>query len=233
MAKKQHKKDPKKWNIIRGRKGRTHITRCGEGYLNASKNYREVHHVVCVNCVADATISDMLKDDEALERIRNCLAETNWNINDSHNTVGLPKKPAFPKKPSSDWNGWPCHQVDHNVKDGYTDRVSVDLKDNVWDPALKVSKKCKFEPKDLAEQLKQRSKFWFRFLSKRGKGNRGTAYCWENRMKIERGKIALPKPWYYPFSMHPSKPTRRMAPPSDKDFSAGMKAALEKLFNSL
>lgn len=219
--------------LVRGRRGRTHITRCSRGYISPSYIYKEVHHVLCIHSVTDATIAEQLGDDEDVQRIKDCLDLTNWNINDSHNTVGLPKKRAFYKYPGTDWDGWPCHQVDHNVADGYTETVGTDLKTHVWEPVLEVAEDCEFEAKALEDLLKARSDHWYGFLDGRGKENAGTAFCWKHRFEIDQGKVSDPrvtKPWFHPFSMHPGDPTERKPPPDEGSFTSRFKDLLSATF---
>src|SRR5579871_6021082 len=107
-----HTRSSKKALIKRNRNGREHINSCDKGYFQASSKFTQIHHIVCVSSMSDATISKLVADRGKMEFIRECLKLTNWNINDDLNTVGLPLKRAFVKKPPAEWNGWPCHQVD-------------------------------------------------------------------------------------------------------------------------
>jgi hypothetical protein len=232
---KAHKGKVEDPELVRGRRGRSHIDRFNRGYVGVSWHDREVHHVVCVHSVTDATISEQLDgNDENIQRIKDCLDLTNWDINDAHNTVGLPKKAAFYKYPASAWGGWPCHQVDHNCTDGYTDTVSTYLKKNVWLSALKTAKNCEFEAKALESLLKKCSDHWFgKFLKPRGSDNAGTAFCWKHRFDISEGKCKDPRvtePWYYPFSMHPDTPTERNPPPDESQFSKRFSEMLSATF---
>jgi hypothetical protein len=165
--------------------------------------------------MSNATISDLVDDKGQTEFVRECLKLTNWNINDEPNTVGLPLKRAFVKKPNVEWNGWPCHQVDHNPL--YTDAVSERLNSKVWQKVLKNRKKCttcgtkcNINAQSVESQLKRQSKYWRTFLSGRGKEQRGTARCWKDRKDI-------PDQWYIPFSMDPSDDPPKRAVPEDWD----------------
>jgi hypothetical protein len=221
-------------DLVRGRVDDTHIKRCNRGYGNSPKisyEYREVHHVLCVHSLTDATISALMQNDGTqLERIKDCLNLTKWNINDDHNTVGLPKKTAFYKYASSSgWGEWPCHQVDHNVNGGYTEEVSGFLKTNVWDTVEETSKGCKFKAKSFEQLLKDCSQFWYDFLESRGKEDGGTAYYWDNRFGIADGTKKAANKWYYPFSMHPNTPTPRKPPPDPKKASERLKQLLKAI----
>jgi hypothetical protein len=235
-----HKLKIKNSELIRGRVGRTNIERCkknkGFGDDSITYYYREVHHVVCVHCMTDATISEMMENDsDKLQTITDCLDLTKWDINDDHNTVGLPKKSAFYEYKPSQWGGWPCHQVDHNVNGGYTEQVSLFLKVNVWDVVIETAKECEFEPESLEELLKDCSDFWYDFLKTRGGENGGTAYCWKHRFEIADGthkNKSVKQPWYHPFSMHPDTPTERKPPPDPDAFKNRIKEMLEATFSA-
>jgi hypothetical protein len=212
-----HKRSSKKSLIQRNRKGRVHIDNCGEGYHNASGYFTQIHHIVCISSIANATISDKVQDKGQTEFVRECLKLTKWDINDAPNTVGLPLKRAFVHKGApGGWDGWPCHQVEHP---SYTEKVSDKLYENVWVKVLKKRAKCKDCKKEcninaasVLQELNTESKTWLSFLRNRGNGSdsgqKGTAYCWTNR--------ATNVNWYIPFSMNPDGATFRNAPPDWK-----------------
>ena len=227
--KKKHKPDPKSWKIKRNRKGREHIDACSTGYPSTSNLFRQVHHIVCISSISDATIKKQLKDDDDVKFIRKCLKATVWNINAAHNCISLPLKRAFlDKRAVTGWDGFPCHLVDHNPH--YTLKISEDLKKKVWEPSIEVAEECEFKGKNLATALKTCSDDWRTFLTNRGQGgdssDRGTEYSWKNREKIK-------DTWYIPFSMHPGVPTKRKPPPDWGKFSGSMKKYLKKMFQAI
>jgi hypothetical protein len=223
-----HTRSSKKSLIKRSRNGREHIVNCDKGYFKASHEFTEIHHMVCVSSMSDATIRKLVADSGKMEFIRECLKLTDWNINAEPNTVGLPKKPAFVKRNSSDWNGWPCHQVDHNPL--YTKAVSSRLNKQVWQEVLKNRTKCKDCKKEcninassVQTQLEGESDFWHDFLDTRGEEEGGTAFCWKHRKSI-------PDVWYIPFSMDPSDaPPKRDPPPEWDGLSSTLKNYLSKI----
>jgi len=221
-----HKTPSKKSLIVRHKQGRKHITNCKAknfGYCQTSEKFTQIHHILCLAALTDARIAKDVKGKTQFDRgqmqfIRECLKLTKWNINDAGdvngytNVVGLPLKRAFVKKPAAEWDGWPCHQVEHNPM--YTSAVCARLYEQVWKEAIKLRKKCQkckteclIEAKTLQEQLKLESEHWYKFLNKRGKIPLTTAFCWENRDKPE-----LEKCWYIPFSMA-LVPKSRKPPP--------------------
>ena len=223
-----HQRSSQKSKIQRNRQGRTRIDNCGTGYYNQTRSFRQIHHIVCISSMSNATIKDLISDKGQMEFIRECLKLTNWDINDEPNTVGLPLKRAFVKKEPAGWNGWPCHQVDHNPY--YTDGVSVRLKKKVWLKVLKKRKqcttcntKCNINAASVEKQLNAESKHWRTFLTRRGRSKLGTAYCWKKRHSV-------PDVWYIPFSMHPAKPPRRDPPPDWDSLTETLKEYLSGIF---
>jgi len=229
MAKK-HKKDPKSWKIKRRRDGNVHIRNCSSGYVNASKSFRQVHHVLPVTCLGDGSISKAVNEDgDKLKVIRNCLKETVWDINAAPNCIGLPLKPAYHhKRAPPGWGGLPCHQVDHPQ---YTAEVADYLKSTVWDPISVQAEECADFKTSIAGQLDDASDHWRGQL--KGRGWRpigpagGTAHCWEHR--ADPGMEEL---WYLPFSMA-AEPTRHSPPADFESFSGSMKAYLRKIFTAI
>jgi hypothetical protein len=231
-----HKRSSKKSKITRIRKGMVHKTNCDEGYYKASKAYTQIHHMVCISSMTNATIADKVKDKGKSEFIQECLKLTDWDINAKPNVVGLPLKRAFvaPAAPPG-WDGWPCHQVEHP---SYTNKVSSNLNTNVWQIVLKLRQKCQncgtecnINAKTVETELGDESDFWMDFLKDRGtgadSGQKGTAHCWTNR----KSNIN----WYIPFSMNPGKATFRAAPkdPTSLSFSALGKYCSEIMFSLL
>jgi hypothetical protein len=202
----RHQMDHKEW--------------CSDGYYETvagspiSGEFSQIHHLLCVGKLKDSSISDQVNSTVKMEFLRECLKLTDWDINESYNTVGLPLKPAFIHLGApSGWDGWPCHQVEHNT---YEDQVEMDLNANVWVQVLKLQKKCKdckkkcnINAEGIETQLTNESQRWRDFLSNRGKGlnvgTNSTAWCWKNRKSIKGS-------WYKPFSMNPGKPAKRECP---------------------
>lgn len=200
----KHPKDPGYFRIRRSRNGQEHITSCNTGYYNDTRWFMQIHHILPVSSLQDAYIDKQLKSEDNLRIIRFCLGETEWNINASHNCIGLPLKLAFVGRNPKRWGGLPCHLVDHNL---YTDHMHKDLNKNVWQPALRQNVKCQFERDSLEPQLRGRSDFWRGWLKARGAQQGGTKYCWRNRHNPE-----MKYKWYIPFSMAVGKPPYRKAP---------------------
>jgi hypothetical protein len=218
MAKKKHKPDPLEGVLIRQRKGNTHITNNGsKGY---TKTHSQIHHIVCITCMQDAKIADTVTNKKDLEFIRKCLKITKWDINEKPNTIGLPLTPAYYRDWSKGWDGFPCHQVDHDL---YYADVSGILYSNVWEPLLIEREECNIDEKACATELNNVSSFFEGELKTRGKG---TLHCWENR-----DKPALENSWYIPFSMAIlSTPRKRKPPP---DLSEAIKKKMKQLFQAI
>jgi hypothetical protein len=104
MAK--HKKDPKSNFIQNGRNG-THLRNPSNGYKMPGLS--EVHHILCHSCVQDAAIFVKGTDKPYILK---CLAITKWDVNNSQNLIGLPKKWAYVLDYAGHaaWDKLPCHQ---------------------------------------------------------------------------------------------------------------------------
>ncbi len=219
-----HKQDPDEWLIKRNRDSDKHIDACASGYEYGRKRpdwstYSNIHHIVCISCMADGTIEEYVTDAARFQFIKNCLAETNWNINAGPNTIGLPKKQAYVDKLASPyWGGWACHQVDHP---SYLNKVSDRLNDDIWVTCQGVAQDCKIKGQAIATQLKNESDFW------RGKlSGRDTVNKWKTKK--------TDPDWYKPFSMDIDTPSPRKPPPDWADqFTPGMVSRLSELFAML
>jgi len=213
----KHKKDPTTWKIIRYRDDH-YADNCKSGYK--VPRLHQVHHIVPVQCVSDASIQKVAGDKASF--IRKCLKVTDWDINRPPNCVGLPLKRAYPRadRIPTDWktlDKYPCHIVDHGQ---YNKDVENDLGKNVWDVAIDASNDCKLDPKTLKAELEKSRKYWRGEVRRRGSRRSGTKHCWDNRQ-------TMPTTWYIPFSMALS-PTPRSAPPAS--MSGTIKSYLQKLF---
>ena len=218
-----HQKDPVNWAIKRHRNGREHIDACKEGYYQTTHLYMQVHHILPIESLANATIEAQLQDVEKFNFILKCMMVTDWKINAVGNVVGLPLKRVLwaPLAPPG-WTAWPCHQVDHNPK--YNMEVCNDLKSKVWNIAIENAEECYVNGTDLATALSGRSDWWQTELERRATrggpaDDKGVAYCWEHREK-------LPDTWYRPFSMA-ADPSSRSVP---KALSGSLEAYVRKLF---
>ncbi|MBI2379773.1 MAG: hypothetical protein HYV16_03335 [Gammaproteobacteria bacterium] len=218
---KNHKPDPKSWDIKRSRNGNEHISNCSSGYVATKSHFfRQVHHIVCVSSISDATIAKFVSDSAELEFLRKCLAITKWNINASDNCISLPLKPVYLDASAPiGWDNLPCHQVEHNPY--YTDAVSARLNSNIWSPLKQKAEQCEVSPQSIESALKAESSHWRDFLTTRGASQQGTKHCWENQM-------SLPMTWHIPFSMALSPKPRK--PVDYKKLTGTVKEMLKSLF---
>lgn len=229
-----HPKDPPDWDIKRNRDEDKHIDACvspkGKGYVckdltGATKNlsdYSNIHHIVCISCMADGTIDGYVTDSAKRLFIEKCLKITDWNINARDNVVGLPKKLAYVEKPPEDWDGWACHQVDH---DRYLERVSDFLNRTIWTKLQAKAEACKTDGKLIADQLNKSSTHWLAELS-----GRCTALAWKYRFFLpDRSPNEL---WFWPFSMYKDD-ARPRKPPPDWTNNPGMVGKLSQLFEKI
>jgi len=221
-----HKKDPANWKIKRNRNGREHIDNCATGY-GLPYPLMQVHHIVPVETMADATIEDTLTSDEA-DFVKKCLMITEWNINAEPNVVGMPVKRVYwlATAQTAGWELWPCHLVDHNP---YYNKEVIDDLNGLWRELKGAAEECDVTGETIADALKAKSTKWRTTLGARAKrGGPGDAggilYCWEHREELSD--------WYRPFSMTES-PQPRQAPKDwaklSKDLEAYVKAIFEHL----
>jgi hypothetical protein len=156
MAKKKHFKGTGKCLIHTSREGT-----CGQGdtcnYVENTppepalppfpEKPRGAHHVLCVSALI--AYQDMYKGN-VLKAITDIYRATKWCVNQAPNMKWLPLKGTYTKK-NGTWvytkigaqkvkeRGpvWklnlPCHDWDHNCKDGWTDEVIKTLKARIWD----------------------------------------------------------------------------------------------------
>jgi len=220
--KKKHKPDPAHWAINRRRKGDDHITGCNDGYCK-SRKYSQVHHVLPVTSLADGTLKTQISDQAHIDFLHNSFAITPWDINAPENNIGLPLKRAFmDKRAPDDWDGLPCHLVDHP---DYTQEVCDTLLNKVWDPMYEEASECQLTEVNLANALKKQSGDFKKLLRERGKrpAEKGTKYSWENRHDMKGT-------WYRGFSMARS-PSPRNPPPKMEDFTGSIQDYLNQIFS--
>ncbi|EYF06840.1 hypothetical protein [Chondromyces apiculatus] len=221
MAGKQseHMKPPDEahWKFKRNRDGDKHIKNCDEGYYAPTvvfkhggkvRNVREVHHVLCVHACSDATLPVKI---EAADKkfIHDSLAITDWDINAAANNIGLPRKWAYvldtdatlkvPGAPN-EWDGLPCHQVDHDI---YLDKVEEWVTENIWNKirANKSAENCEYmKPEAVKNMFERGSRMWKALLRRRGMLHGGTRasleYCQSGKEDPAKEDI-----WHKPFSM--------------------------------
>jgi hypothetical protein len=216
-----HKKDPADWKIKRNRNGREHIENCSSGYAELYP-LMQVHHILPVEVLADATIEDKLTSDEAVF-VKKCLMMTDWNINASPNVVGMPVKRVYWEVTAQvgEWADWPCHLVDHNPY--YNDEVIKDLS-KMWRNMHGNAEECKIDGETIKGALEAKSKKWLRFLGSRAKRAGGVAHCWKNKETLAD--------WYYPFSMA-DPPQPRQAPKDWAKLADDLKAYVQAIFEKL
>jgi hypothetical protein len=148
--------------------------------------------------------SDAEIDSESETYIHDCMAITTWDINEGHNTIGLPKKSAYDRPEHSTmgtaevpegWDGLPCHMVEHNPT--HTTEVVNWVKTNIWTKlkSAKNGERCEeVEQKRIHDMFKAGSDFFRKELTEiRGKREGGTKSVIDGGFKAEK--------WYEPFSM--------------------------------
>lgn len=203
-----------------------HISKCNKGFGYVTNRWcAQIHHILPVSSLQRGHLNVPPND---IDFIDNCIKITDWNINEHYNTIGLPLKNAFYKLDENkyftlptakdtwtvfdNWDGLPCHQVDHDL---YTKDTYKKLKMLVWDKLKNESEDCKIDLVDAQTHFTNAAKFYHNILKNRGSGSNvgtpGTRQCWTNRLKKE-----YEDRWYKPFSMAPTGQIRkREAPPQN------------------
>lgn len=192
--------------------------------LQRDRNYRdatgsgftsglwEAHHILC-NHAVEGRDTSVAADPQYVE---DCLWITDWNLNDAHNMIGLPKNRQYRASLGKVPQNLPSHQVDHNTSDGYTNECKRYLEANVWTSLDNNRTDHEMNAESLQSQLRAGSDHFRRVLTRRGERNGGTQDCWEHRFPhapstasaAERASYQQKKKWYAPFSMG-AKPRKR------------------------
>jgi hypothetical protein len=233
----------------------TYRENCQSGYVfttavETAAGQSHFHHILPIQTLGSAYLSPQDKKDF----FHQCMAMTEWNINDGHNLIGLPTKAVYRshegsrKKPeilqlsglaaSEDlsaerneaarqaiFGAIPDLPCHQNQHDVYNIKVINHLKRQVWQPLVKEQKNCKLSPVALRERLRNSSDHWRKFLVRRGAEHQGASHCWVHRN--DRGYRSF---WYVPFSMHPGTPPKVPPPP---DLSGVAKSKRKAWLSSL
>lgn len=163
----------------------------------------QAHHILCNHSVEGRVI------DKNPEYVEACLWITPWNLNASHNMIGLPINWQYRITLGKNPTNLPSHQVDHNTVGGYTKECTDWLKANVWDVLNDKSKDHKTNASNIDAILRAGSDYFRGELVKRGARRQGTAYCWDHRFPTppptataaEQAGYEKEEQWYFPFSM--------------------------------
>ncbi len=168
----------------------------------------EAHHILCNHSVEGRQI-----DDDSKSFVEACLWITEWNLNDAHNMIGLPKNRQYINTLGTKPVNLPSHQIGHNTAKGYTNEVTTYLKDKIWDTLNDKREAHKINAQAIKEELKSGSDHFRKLLGKRGERKKGTLHCWQHRFPtppptISSASYVQEEKWYYPFSMA-KKPSER------------------------
>lgn len=256
MGDEDHKTDPEDWLFKRQRNGMEHRDNCTEGFRKLA--IAEIHHILCVHACSDANMPA-----DAVDYIHKCMAMTTWNINSGANNIGLPKKWAYVNAvdqaatiadrtkglagkaaldatfAADDWDGLPCHQVDHAA---YLTAVEDWVLKNIWNKLQKEqkAKNCKtVNGRNIATMFDNGITEYKGFLKSRGQKYGGTRHCLAYSVKDDGAHLPLvtsqgkwscgKKTWYIPFSMEPvEKNVRERRPPQ-----VGKKGIIRELMLSI
>jgi hypothetical protein len=165
----------------------------------------QIHHILCEHAILDIE-PDNDSSGEKREYIDACLCIADYDLNNVDNLRGLPLKSAYVKSQGTIPQNLPCHNVDHNTVDGYTNEVKEWLHNNIWNTLIDQRKKHETSAKVIVAQLNTCTTTFKGVLTKRGKRGvkpGGTLINWQNRFDPKNEDT-----WYEPFSMAKT-PTKR------------------------
>jgi len=210
MAKNRHFPGTGEYLIHTSRVGTCNQGKC-DYKENAPKNPpypkkpRQSHHVLPVSTLI---AYQSMYPAEVVETINAVYKGTKWCANKEPNLIWLPMKGTYTKKENETgtcekrgpiWDlNLPCHDWDHNCKNGYTDEVISELKRQIWGPietSMKPNAPC-FGAEDLMKAFQDLENEFRDKLVDRGqrkvKSKAGTRAAIENEGTAD---------WWLPFSM--------------------------------
>jgi hypothetical protein len=149
----------------------------------------QAHHILCEHAIGSRSFEDQ-DFGEA------CLWVTDWNLNDSHNMIGMPIRADFRRENGIKDMNICSHANDHNTTGGYTEECKDFVQSNVWDKVSKGKEGHTTDPKDLSGALKATSDYFRAELGRRASRSGGTILAWTKRHEDDWADK-----WYRPFSM--------------------------------
>lgn len=152
----------------------------------------QAHHILCEHAIGSRSFPD--SETEAFAE--QCLWVTKWDLNDSHNMLGMPVRTDFRNGRVAPMNIC-SHSNDHNTTNGYTSECLKFMQANVWDKIQKGKNGHTTDPSDISETLKTATDYFRGELTRRGSvRSGGTTIAWINRHEEDWADT-----WYIPFSM--------------------------------
>lgn len=205
-------------DVSRGTKGATGVTSKG----GEAGPHWQSHHIICLQAMSE------IPDKTTL---RQALEATIWNINEEPNMIGLPTR-AWYRKAYSDEIFSPVNIPSHNNDHGfYLTEVKNHIKNTIWNKFKPSKEGHATDGENIAQELKDASKYFEGELETRGGRNQGTRHSWETRLDnnedpaARRASEKASSPgqekgnlWYFPFSMA-IVPKRRSPGQDPKDLT--------------
>jgi hypothetical protein len=225
-------------HIIKNEKRLSVMWRDGNYRTNTSSGFTsglwQAHHLLCNHSAAQRFAG--IQDPEDLRFAQACEWITDWNLNNSHNMLGLPTNWQHRSNDGKSPADLPSHQVDHNTTGGYTQECTGYCQDHVWDALKDKSKDHKTNAANIQALLKSvSSHFAAELEAKRGFRKGGTAHCWAHRRPEppptatppERANYQHEPEWYFPFSMAEDGQVNPRAP--GIDWTSALADVLKKI----
>jgi hypothetical protein len=210
-----------------------------EAWMKDEEVSWQAHHILCNHSVSESNMAAAIPKEDLLFA-KAVLWITDWDLNNSHNMVGLPTNWQYRDSDGQTPVNLPSHQVDHNTTDGYTDECTDWLKTNVWDKIKDKGKDHQANAENMKTLLKSGTDHFLGQLQKRGirPNRKGTAYCWSHRCKkappdataAEKKNYKQEPKWYSPFSMARDRHVNERSPGVDwKSTQSALAEVLKKI----
>jgi hypothetical protein len=153
----------------------------------------QIHHILCEHAILDIQPAGDTGG-KKLKYIKACLCSLGWDINESGNLIGLPLKSVYRNTQGKTPQNFCCHNVDHNINEGYTTECKKWLHRQVWN---QLDEKDGHEVTSamIMQGLQDCIENFTGLLESRAlrPGGEGTQYAYENRFTLDE--------WYAAFSM--------------------------------
>jgi len=230
--------------------------KCRTGYRFTSARadaagQAQFHHILPVECIQDSNI----KPYNEIKFFRDCMAATEWDINDGGNLIALPTKKPYaiadgtpmsqfvldllrtPQLSSMPIIGalkgefgalpdLPCHLNEHP---SYNTHVIEYTNREVWGRLAGKNKKeqCETITKGIADELDGVIFQYGQFLDARGRGAHSNGY---GAAYCWTNRKKVEEFWYIPFSMNPDNPKKVKPPPNYDERKEASKKWLKTMF---
>ena len=157
----------------------------------------EAHHVLCFESVN--SYGGLPDYSTVMTEIDDTYKLTDWCLNQPPNMIALPLKNTYRTIVASRGLNLPCHNVDHNCKEGYRAEVTKAFIADIWDPIKDAvenaaNNNSHFTPQDVLSEITTLEGDFLAKIKARGIRSGGTQVAWGN----QGNQATL---WWMAFSM--------------------------------